>query len=167
MKQGIALAMILTMATMIARLDLWAEPLPEPEKPAFYVQIREHKAENDIEMEVETIFDEQIELLARCVESEAGNQSQLGKRLVADVILNRVESEDFPDGIEGVINQKGQFSVVSNGSIDKAVPSAETWEAVAMEMNRRIDENILYFKAGSYPAYGEPVCQVDKHFFSK
>ena len=148
----------------------WAEPLPEPvqHEAAFEVQIM--KAEPEIELEVETMtegFDKQIDLLARCVEAEAGNQSLLGKRLVCDVILNRVSSEAFPDGIEAVINQPGQFGVVSNGAIDKAVPSEETIQAVMTELNERIDDGVLYFQTGGYSKFGTPFDKVGDHYFSK
>ena len=155
---------------LICKHDLWAEPKPDKINPAFYVFISEKAAEPEITLEVETMtegFDKQIDLLCRCVEAESGNQSVLGKRLVCDVILNRVSSEAFPDGIEDVINQPGQFGVVSNGSIGKAVPSEETITAVLTELNGRIDTEIIYFQAGSYPAYGTPAYQVDAHYFSK
>lgn len=151
---------------------LWAEPSPEPVRasPAFTVEIG-HKAEaNEIELEVESMtegFDKQIDLLARCVEAEAGNQSLLGKRLVVDVILNRVASPDFPDGIEAVINQPGQFGVVSNGAIDKAVPSEETIQAVTRELNERIDTEVLYFQTSNYSKFGTPFDKVGDHYFSK
>ena len=155
------------MALMV-RYDLWAEPEP-PKVKACTVEIA--KTEPQIELEVETLendsFDRQIDLLCRCVQAEAGNQSALGKRLVCDVILNRVASETFPDGIEDVIYQDGQFGVVSNGSIDNAEPTAETVEAVLTEMNGRIDTEILYFQTGGYSQYGEKAYQVDKHYFSK
>ena len=148
---------------------LWAEPEPEKPKEAFYVQIREHRAEvNEIEMEVKEIFkDEDLELLAKCVEAEAGNQGYLGKRLVCDVVLNRASSPEFPDTIEEVINQPGQFSVVANGMIDKVEPSDDTWEAIANETEYRTDAEILYFRTGKYSEFGEPAYQVDDHYFSK
>ena len=148
----------------------WAEPLPEPVQHEAAFQIEIKRAEPEITLEVETMtegFDKQIDLLARCVEAEAGNQSVLGKRLVCDVILNRVASEAFPDGLEAVINQEGQFGVVSNGAIDKAVPSEETIAAVLTELNERIDSEVLYFQTGSYSKFGEPYEKVGDHFFSK
>ncbi len=158
------------MAYGMCRYDLWAEPRPEEINPAFYVFISEKAAEPEITLEVETMtegFDKQIDLLCRCVEAEAGNQSILGKRLVCDVILNRVNSEAFPDGIEDVINQPGQFGVVANGSINTVVPSEETIAAVLTELNERIDSEIIYFQTKGYSEYGTPVTQVEAHFFSK
>lgn len=40
--------------------------------------------------------------LAQLVEAEAGTQGFYGKQLVADVVLNRVDSDIFPDTIHGV-----------------------------------------------------------------
>ncbi len=54
------------------------------------------------ELEEERYYDS-LEILAVCVEAEAGNQSLDGKRMVVDVILNRVDHPDWPDSIEGVI----------------------------------------------------------------
>ena len=50
------------------------------------------------------------ELLQKIAVSEAGNQGPDGMWLVMCVVMNRVESEDFPDTISEVINQKGQFT---------------------------------------------------------
>jgi spore germination cell wall hydrolase CwlJ-like protein len=51
-----------------------------------------------------------LDLLALCVEAEAGDQDLYGKRLVVDVVLNRVDSPDFPDTIAEVITQVRQFA---------------------------------------------------------
>ena len=59
-------------------------------------------------------------MLAQLVQAEAGNQPLTGMRFVVDVVLNRVDDERFPNTIEGVIYQKGQFSVIRNGQFDKA-----------------------------------------------
>ncbi len=50
-----------------------------------------------------------INLMARMVQAEAGNQIDDGQRLVIDCGLNRMESEYFPDTVSGVINAPGQF----------------------------------------------------------
>lgn len=109
---------------------------------------------------------DELELLASCIEAEAGNQSILGKRLVADVILNRVDNPAYPNSIREVIYQPGQFAVVDNGAINTVIPTTETWQAVYKELTNRIDETILYFQAGHYGPYGEPWEQVGGHWFS-
>lgn len=53
--------------------------------------------------------EEEIDLMAACVFFEAGNQSMEGKRLVADVIINRVRSNRFQGTVEEVLSADGQF----------------------------------------------------------
>lgn len=117
------------------------------------------------ELEEEAYYDS-LELLAICVEAEAGNQGMLGKRLVVDVILNRVEDSGWPDTIEGVISQKYQFSSYWDGGMDRAIPTDETFEAVALELEERSYPDIYYFRAGKYPNYGTPWKRVGDHYFS-
>lgn len=68
------------------------------------------------------------QLLASLVESEAMGESFEGKTAVAAVVLNRVESKTFPDTIKGVIYDKGQFQPVMENNLKK--PSQESKKAV-------------------------------------
>ena len=77
------------------------------------------------EVKAEQLSPEATEILAKCVESEAGNQGLMGKRFVVDVILNRIDSEIFPDDALAVISQRGQFSVWSSGKIHRTEPSGD------------------------------------------
>lgn len=108
---------------------------------------------------------EEISLVAQIVKAEAGNQDLLGKRLVADVVLNRIEHEDFPDTVEEVIYQPGQFEPVENGSIENE-PDSEDYFAVELEAKKRTCETTLFFKTGGYSEYGKPHYQVGDHYFS-
>jgi spore germination cell wall hydrolase CwlJ-like protein len=119
--------------------------------------------EDDI---AEEAYLDSLELLAACVEAEAGDQGLIGKRLVADVILNRVDSPDFPDTIEGVITQPYHFTSYWNGSISEVSISDETFEAVTMELEQRSYPSLLFFTAGAYSNYGTPWQQVGDHYFS-
>ena len=67
-------------------------------------------------------------LLAQLVESEATGEPYAGKVAVAEVVLNRVKDGGFPNSIEGVIYQPGQFQVVSNGRINMT-PTQESINA--------------------------------------
>lgn len=88
------------------------------------------------------------ELLERVVEAEAGNQGLIGKRLVVSVILNRIDSEKFPDTIRDVLTSPHQFGPVWNGAIHKVTVSDETREAIILETMDRSDPEILYFNSG-------------------
>lgn len=117
--------------------------------------------------ESEEIEMDELELLAICVEAEAGNQTLEGKRLVADVILNRVDDPDFPDTIKGVISQPYQFSSYWDGGMDRVTElSEETIRAVQMELEKRGWPGVIYFTAEAWPAYGTPWKQVGDHYFN-
>jgi spore germination cell wall hydrolase CwlJ-like protein len=122
------------------------------------------------EMTDEDIAEEEycdsLELLAACVEAEAGNQGLLGKRLVADVILNRVDDPGFPDTIEGVITQPYHFASYWNGMMSQVSISDETFMAVSMELEERSNTELLFFTAYAYGQYGTPWGRVGDHYFS-
>ncbi|WOI52789.1 cell wall hydrolase [Parvularcula sp. LCG005] len=65
--------------------------------------------------------------LAQAIYYEARNQKPSGQMAVADVVLNRVASDRYPDTICGVVFQGSerrtgcQFSFTCDGSMDKAV----------------------------------------------
>ncbi|MFC0470733.1 cell wall hydrolase [Halalkalibacter kiskunsagensis] len=65
---------------------------------------------------------------------------------MADVVLNRVESPQFPDTIKEVIYEPGQFEPVSNGQINKPADekSIEAVDAALSDM-RNITEDSLFF----------------------
>ena len=65
------------------------------------------------------LTDDEIDLIAKITMAEAEGESELGKRLVIDTILNRVDSElsYFPDTVEEVIYQPNQFSPIWNGRL--------------------------------------------------
>lgn len=56
---------------------------------------------------------EALELLACVIYQEAGGNRCCDecRRRVADIVLNRVESEHFPDTIEGVLTEKSQYGL--------------------------------------------------------
>ena len=69
-----------------------------------------------------------------------------GRVMVANVILNRVENDSFPNTITKVVYQKHQFSPVSNGSIKRCRGTAETVEAVGRALSGEdLTDGALYF----------------------
>lgn len=134
-------------------------------------------SEEQIEEEIE---DGECEMLAQLVQAEAGNQDYKGMCLVADVVLNRVNSELFPNSIEEVIfqilidkngNEHYQFSTVADGAYDDAGwnISENAFKAAYQEYHakQRIDESLLSFTAGSYNPYFRPAYKYGDHYFGK
>jgi N-acetylmuramoyl-L-alanine amidase len=88
---------------------------------------------------------EEKELLARLVSAEAKGEPYSGKVAVAEVVLNRVEDEQFPDTVREVIYEKNAFQPVHNYSI-KQPADQESVEAVEDALIEQKDENeALYF----------------------
>ena len=99
--------------------------------------------------------DEELDALLRIVEAEAGNEDEDGKLLVANVVLNRMNADIFPDTVTGVVLQKekgvSQFSPVANGSYYRVKVSEETVSAVGRAlMGEDISQGALYFVARKY-----------------
>lgn len=116
----------------------------------------------------EEIYQDDLGLLACLVWAEAENQDLYGKELVADVVLNRMDSSRFPDTIREVIFEKYQFSAVENGRLDKAYYNVtqDCYTAVANEFLDRNDSEALFFSAGGYSC-GTPAYKYGDHYFCK
>ena len=65
-----------------------------------------------------SISNNDLYLLAKCVHAEARGESYTGQVAVAAVILNRVKSSQFPNTIAGVIYQPWAFTAVNDGQIN-------------------------------------------------
>lgn len=91
----------------------------------------------------------ELDLFYRLVEAEAGNEPIEGRIAVANVVLNRLASDKYPDTLREVIYQPNQFEVVTIGTIDTKVPSQETIAAVnrAIAGEKAVSDDILLFWA--------------------
>lgn len=90
--------------------------------------------------------------LLRIVEAEAGGEDEDGKLLVANVVLNRVNNDMFPDTVTAVVMQKeqgvAQFSPTVDGRFENITVSEETYEAVERALyGEDISQGALYFCA--------------------
>ncbi len=70
-------------------------------------------------------------LLSRLIQGEAGAEPFLGKVAVGAVLLNRMRSSSFPNTLAGVIFQPLAFESVANGVIWWRPPSLESIRAAA------------------------------------
>lgn len=60
------------------------------------------------------ISDQEIEMIEAVVMHEVGYCSRESMIAIAHVILNRVESPYFPDNVDQVLHQEGQFAAIHN-----------------------------------------------------
>ena len=94
--------------------------------------------------------DEDYDTLLRIVEAEAGSEDIKGRVLVANVIMNRMKSDDFPNTVTEVVwdNSDGvpQFSPTYDGRINEVTVSDETKEAVKQALKGTdYSEGALFF----------------------
>ncbi len=59
-----------------------------------------------------------LEVLSRAIYAEGRGEPYEGQVAIGAVILNRVDSPDFPDTIPGVVYQTGAFDAVRDGQIN-------------------------------------------------
>lgn len=115
------------LATMALLCGLSLEPVtpvpPEPMPEAMTAQAVLEPAEDD------------LELLACVIYQEAGGDacSDLCRFMVGDVVLNRMVDDRFPDTIEAVLTQRGQYGTFSKTGVVWPSRASNPGEAAAVE----------------------------------
>lgn len=93
----------------------------------------------------------EVELLAVCVQCEAGKKNEQAQKHITKVILNRVKSSKFADTIEEVIYEKvkgvPQFSVAYNGIMDECTLSPKVLANVysVIMFGDEMPDYVMYF----------------------
>ena len=109
--------------------------------------------------------EEEVNLMAAVVHLEAGNQDELGKQLVVDTILNRVDCLYFPNTVTEVIDQRGQFNTAKKAhKMNPLDIPIDCYGAVASEILERKNEEVFYFSRGY--GCGTPLFKHGDHCFS-
>ena len=115
-----------------------------------------------------SLTEEEIQLLQKVVSAESRGESSETQYTVACVVLNRIESDIFPDTLAEVIVQSGQFACVENGAVYSAPITESVAEAVNKALdNNTVDENVLWFRSGHYHGFHNRAFQLDRMYFSQ
>ncbi len=104
----------------------------EQKRTSEEIRQREQEAREREEREAEALRAQYQELMASIIFCEAGNQPYEGQVAVGAVIMNRVRSSVYPNSIEAVIYQSGQFGPASTGWLDR-VRSSRGYTPTAMQ----------------------------------
>ena len=97
---------------------------------------------------------QQMRCLAGAIYFESRGEPLEGQLAVGQVVVNRADSELFPDDYCGVVTQRSQFSFIRNGRIPEPNKSSAAWrqaKAIAQIVHQglwdsRADDS-LYFHA--------------------
>ena len=98
--------------------------------------------------EKNTYGSDELFWMSRVIEAESCGEPYIGKLLVGNVVLNRVEDENFPDTIYGVIFDRVngvQFTPVANGTIYNTPCGECTQAARAVLMGTMLLDEAMYF----------------------
>lgn len=85
--------------------------------------LRELVAQTDSDYQLS----EQMRCLAGAIYFESRGEPLAGQLAVAQVIINRSESHQFPSSYCGVVTQRSQFSFVKNGRLPQPRTGSEAW----------------------------------------
>lgn len=92
--------------------------------------------------------DDDLYWLSRIIHAEAQGEPFLGKVAVGNVIMNRIEADEFPDTVYDVVFDSGngvQFTPTANGAIDNT-PNEDSVTAAKLCLDgAELDSDILYF----------------------
>ena len=104
-------------------------------------------------------------LLAAIIHTEARGEPLIGQIAVGNVIMNRTRNSNFPDTIETVIRQPGQFCPVREGTFDATLANGmynHNLEAALAVLSgiMVIDSNMLFFNS-----LGFGTIQIGNHWF--
>lgn len=105
--------------------------LEEEEEPEIE-PVEEFEEEYIVDNTYSELTDEEYRMLVLAVYLESGNQSYSCKEAVASVILNRLNSEEFPDTIYSVLLQEDQFTIDFNQT---DIPDSDCYLAVDNVLN--------------------------------
>ena len=137
-----------------------------------YIVVRTNKPETTTRTEVRDIsstdlitMDDAV-LIAKLVLAEAEGESEMGKRLVIDTVLNRLESEDFPNTVYDVVYQPYHYDPAWDGRIDLFSELDDAFKLVVDEIHNRTNSEVLYFRTDKFHEFGTPMEQVGNHYFS-
>lgn len=114
-----------------------------------------------------SLTDEEIDLLALVTMAEAEGEPEEGKRLVIDTILNRVDSDRFPDTVYDVIYQPKAFTSMWTSRVTRCYVREDIRQLVIEELQTRTNDEVIFFRTDYYHSYGTPLFQVGRHYFSK
>lgn len=163
-------------------------PLPEPGEPRLEAPLLSHEYEARLEMPPAVVIveepaapaytDEELEALAIIIYQEAGGDacSDETRSMVGTVVMNRVESDLFPDTIQEVATQKRQYGRLywtglvwperaSNPGEAHAVERAYDCARAILEGERALPADVIW--QAEFPQGTETVAHQDGLYFCR
>lgn len=115
--------------------------------------------------------------MAKNIYHEAGHEPITGRYAVAQVTLNRMENENYPDSVCGVVFQHKQFSWANNHGRRWTTPTGPAWEESkriaheVLDQGKRVkglDDALFYHATYVRPVWArtkDRVTRIGQHIF--
>ena len=138
MKRILVLITAAMLMTMTAQAEIIVQPAPGVAELELVAEYDSYEADREIVAHL------------LCGECQSGSREL--QEAVGSVVLNRVASDDFPDTIEGVVFQKGQYACTWDGNYNRE-PTERNWEVAEylLQNGSQIPEGVVFqaqFKQG-------------------
>lgn len=131
-----------------------------PDDPFIYV---EEKPNVECRYPGLELTQQEQQLLAKLIWLEARGEGAEGQQAIAEIVYNRMASEQFPDTLEAVIYAEGQFRSISH--LEEATPSQAQYDALenALEGPYVLPMEVVYF--ATYPVNENVWGEIGGHIF--
>lgn len=134
--------------------------------------VTEEKISQNANQSFTSISESDKELLAHIARTEAGNQSAECEQAVISSVLNRVNSDKFPNTVYDVLYQQKQFTSVTSVNWAKYPPREQEYEAVEYVLQHGDTcSGALYFESCSgsswHSKHLQLICQIGEMRFYK
>lgn len=107
------------------------------------------------------------DLLERILWAEANDQSFDGQKAVVEVIFNRLRSSEWPNTIEGVLSQKGQFATwKSRNKVRPTEVQSDVISEVLRETETVIPADYVYFSTKKH-GWMHDCFKIEDHWFGR
>ena len=131
-----------------------AKTIAEIEAEEAARKAEEEKAKRTKNLGAVAASGDEVTLLAALIQAESGNQPYEGQLAVGAVVMNRVRSGGYPNSIQGVISQPGQFGPAATGQVASIMargPKSSCMQAAQAAINgETVIGSLTHFKrAGS------------------
>lgn len=113
---------------------------------------------------IDTLTDDEKYLIYQITFLEAGNQSMEGQRAVVEVILNRVLSDKYPNTVERVLSQSGQFVTWAYRNSKSHNEEQEEALQLVYEEEPILTLDYLMFSMGKF-SWGRNYIKIGDHWF--
>lgn len=155
--------------TSVNKVEMVAEEAP-PEEEIPEIELSWlYDLYSDMGYSRETFYGD-LRLLAAITTAEAGNQSELGKRLVIDTVLNRIWSTNFgwrdDWTIYETVSHPGQYDTWTNGAYKRVAIDEDTMQLVKEEILNQTNSQVIFFKTNGYFSWAPALFKEGDHYFS-